>query len=105
MNNFEKAAEIIKSAKRVTAFTGDGISVESGIPPFRGEQGLWHTYDPKILDLDYFHSDPKDSWYYIREIFYAHFGKAVPNDAHTILAWMEHEEMLFKTLEKHLQCE
>ncbi|MGV9206387.1 MAG: Sir2 family NAD-dependent protein deacetylase, partial [Promethearchaeia archaeon] len=41
----EKAAKEIKSADRVTAFTGAGISVESGIPPFRGENGLWSKHD------------------------------------------------------------
>ncbi|MCK4347309.1 MAG: hypothetical protein KAW47_01715 [Thermoplasmatales archaeon] len=36
----DKAVEIIKNSDRVTGFTGAGISVESGIPPFRGENGL-----------------------------------------------------------------
>ena len=36
----KRAAEIIRNAKNITVFTGAGISVESGIPPFRGEGGL-----------------------------------------------------------------
>ncbi|MGA2381786.1 MAG: hypothetical protein ABSG85_21015 [Spirochaetia bacterium] len=35
-----EAASLIRSAKYLTAFTGAGISVESGIPPFRGPGGL-----------------------------------------------------------------
>ena len=35
------AAALIRSARYLTAFTGAGISVESGIPPFRGPGGLW----------------------------------------------------------------
>lgn len=35
--NIEKAAEIIRGSRKIVAFTGAGISVESGIPPFRGE--------------------------------------------------------------------
>ena len=49
-----KAAELLKESHYTTVFTGAGISVESGIPPFRGEHGLWNKYDPKILDLDYY---------------------------------------------------
>ena len=54
MDLYKKAAEVIKSAKYLIAFTGAGISVESGIPTFRGENGIWSKYDPKILDLDFF---------------------------------------------------
>lgn len=87
----EKAAEIIQNGNHVTAFTGAGISVESGIPPFRGENGLWNKYNPRILDISYFKSNPEDSWRLIKEIFYDFFGKADPNRAHTGLAEMENE--------------
>lgn len=85
----KKAVEIINQANRVTAFTGAGISVESGIPPFRGEDGLWSKYDPKYLDIRYFRSNPKESWQLIKQIFYDFFGEAEPNRAHTGLAEME----------------
>jgi hypothetical protein len=45
---------IIKKARHLVAFTGAGISVESGVPPFRGPGGLWSSYDPKYLELSYF---------------------------------------------------
>lgn len=83
------AASLIRSAKYLTAFTGAGISVESGIPPFRGEGGLWSTYDPSCLELEYFYRSPEKAWPVIREIFYEHFGKAKPNDAHLALARLE----------------
>jgi len=86
---FKEAAELIKNSNRVTAFTGAGISVESGIPPFRGENGLWNRYDPTFLDIAYFKNNPEDSWKLIKEIFYDFFGKAEPNEAHLILAKME----------------
>ena len=85
----EKAAELIKRAKHITAFTGAGISVESGIPPFRGENGLWSKIDPVFLDITYFHQNPFKSWKLIKEIFYDFFGKAEPNAAHFALAEME----------------
>lgn len=84
-----KAAELLHKSSYTTAFTGAGISVESGIPPFRGETGLWSKYDPIVLDIDYFHSHPLESWKVIKEIFYDFFGKAKPNQAHKVLAYLE----------------
>jgi NAD-dependent deacetylase len=86
---YENAAEIIVNAKRCVAFTGAGISVESGIPPFRGENGLWNKYDPDSFDICYFHRHTKASWQVIREIFYDLFGKVRPNKAHAALAQLE----------------
>ncbi len=88
-NEIKLAVDIIKNSKRTTAFTGAGISVESGIPPFRGENGLWSKYDPVFLDINYFYRHPKESWRLIKEIFYDFFGKAEPNDAHYSLAELE----------------
>ncbi len=84
-----KAADIIRKASHVTAFTGAGISVESGIPPFRGKDGLWSKYDPTFLDIGYFRRNPEKSWRLIKEIFYDFFGSAEPNRGHIALAEME----------------
>ncbi len=86
-----KAAEIVKNASHVTVFTGAGISVESGIPPFRGENGLWSKYNPIFLEIDYFYSNPLESWKVIKEIFYDFFGLAKPNGAHRIIARLEND--------------
>jgi NAD-dependent deacetylase len=85
------ATALIRSARYLTAFTGAGISVESGIPPFRGPGGLWSQYDPRMLELDYFLAHAEKSWPILREIFYDHFGKAKPNTAHLALARLEAE--------------
>lgn len=88
--NLKKAAQILKSAKHVTAFTGAGISVESGIPSYRGQGGIWLKYNPRILELNYFFNNPEDSWSHIRTVFYDYFADAQPNTAHHILAkWEE----------------
>ncbi|HNU77280.1 MAG: NAD-dependent deacylase [Bacteroidota bacterium] len=93
----EKVRQAVRKIKKSTfmmAFTGAGISVESGIPPFRGATGLWSKYDPKVLDISYFLDHGEDCWKFIREIFYDFFGKAKPNSAHFALAEMEKAGLL-----------
>lgn len=87
--NFESAAEAIKKSKHTTVFTGSGISVESGIPSFRGKDGIWNKYDPSLADIGFFRSHPEESWAMLKEIFFDHFGKAEPNEAHECIAELE----------------
>jgi NAD-dependent deacetylase len=100
--NIQKAAQAIRKSKFTTAFTGAGISVESGIPPFRGEGGLWTKYDPKLLDIDHFMLDPLKAWEIIKEIFYSYFGSAKPNNAHRVLAEMERQGLLGRTITQNI---
>ena len=90
----EEASNIIRKAKYAVAFTGAGISVASGIPPFRGENGLWNKVDPIFLEINYFHKKPYQSWQKIKEIFYDSLGDAKPNIAHEVLAKMEQRSFL-----------
>ena len=99
MTNEEKirqAAEILSKAKRIVGFTGAGTSAESGIPPFRGEGGIWNKYDPNSLDIDFYYSHTKDSWKIIREVFYNFFSnkEIKPNPGHEVLAKWEKEGRL-----------
>ena len=82
MNNIEIVADLIKKSKYAIGFTGAGISVESGIPPFTGAGGLWNKYDPKFIELSFFYSNPKKSWEEMRKIFFNSMGTAQPNKAH-----------------------
>ncbi len=97
-----KATGILRQSAFTTAFTGAGISVESGIPPFRGKNGLWNKYNPEILDIAFFHEHPSESWEVIREIFYDHFKNARPNKAHDILARMEREGLLSQVITQNI---
>jgi NAD-dependent deacetylase len=90
----DKAAKAIAASSHTTAFTGAGISVESGIPPFRGPGGLWNKYNPETLDIDYFKQHPLESWVVIKEIFYDFFSSAKPNGAHMALAQLENMALL-----------
>ena len=88
-DKIKRAAEIIKKSRHTSVFTGAGISVESGIPPFRGENGLWNKYDPTLADIDFFRRNPSKAWGFIKEVFYEGYGRAKPNDAHLRVAELE----------------
>ncbi|MGM0673215.1 MAG: SIR2 family NAD-dependent protein deacylase [Spirochaetota bacterium] len=85
----QEAANALRRSAHVTAFTGAGISVESGVPQFRGNDGLWAHYDPAVFDINHFRSHPRDSWQTILEIFYYTFAKVEPNAGHYALAELE----------------
>ncbi|MBN1338225.1 MAG: NAD-dependent deacylase [Bacteroidales bacterium] len=102
LKNIETAAGILRNAKYAVAFTGSGISVESGIPSFRGSDGIWSRYDPKTLELGYFYENPLDSWRVIKEIFYSYFDDARANRAHEVLAEMEGCGMLKSVITQNI---
>ena len=101
-DRYDLAAEWINGSDFTLAFTGAGISVESGIPPFRGADGLWAKYDPTVLELSYFYSHPLESWRVIKQLFYEFMGKAEPNDAHYRLADMEKKGWLHAVVTQNI---
>lgn len=84
-----QASAVLKKARSILIFTGAGISVESGIPPFRGSGGLWSMVDPAFIEIDNFLRAPEPCWAKIREIFYDNWGEAQPNPAHYALAELQ----------------
>ena len=99
---YKKAGAAIKDAGRCVAFTGAGISVESGIPPFRGENGLWNKYDPETFNIRYFLDHTEESWQAIRTIFYDLFGTVQPNPAHRALATLEQKGLLHAVITQNV---
>ena len=60
---FKRAAHLIANSNYVVAMTGAGMSVESGIPPFRGTNGLWTKYGTPSMDgYCQFKADPEAYW-------------------------------------------
>src|SRR3990170_2971831 len=58
-----EAARLVYAAGHAVALVGAGLSVESGIPPFRGPGGLWTKYgEPDMRGFDRFREDPKRWW-------------------------------------------
>lgn len=82
-------AKEIKKSKRTVALTGAGISVESGIPPFRGKDGLWEKYDPdEYAHVLAFKRNPERVWIMLKEMI-DKIRVAKPNLAHVALAELE----------------
>lgn len=87
-----ETARLIASAKRIMAFTGAGISLESGVPTFRGDgNSVWSKYDPDDIDIENFVANPKKSWRTIKACFYDFMREKdiKPNKAHIVLAELE----------------
>ena len=86
----EHIADILAGATSVVALTGAGISVESGIPPFRGKGGLWEKMDPMtVAHIDAFMDDPETVWNLLIKDMKTVLDKARPNPGHTGLADLE----------------
>ena len=82
-----EAAALLRGARAGIAFTGAGVSVESGIPHFRGEGGLWTKFDPyTVAHIDTFRKDPAQYWTYSLNHRRA---DAEPNPAHRALVELE----------------
>ena len=89
MKMFESIENQIKDAKKIVFVTGAGISQESGIPTFRGKDGLWRNYDAmKLATIDAFYQNPELVWEWYNErrqnIFEAH-----PNQGHKAITDLE----------------
>jgi NAD-dependent deacetylase len=81
--------ELLAQARRMLVFTGAGMSTGSGIPDFRGPQGVWKTRQPVYFD-EFLASEEKrvEYWEYKCE-YYDLFLSARPNAAHEAIAELE----------------
>ncbi len=83
----QRAAKDLTNAKTAVALTGAGISVESGIPPFRGKGGVWEKIDPmEYATIDAFMRDPAKVWNVLIKEMKEIIDRAEPNEGHKGLA-------------------
>lgn len=95
LNNIAKTfANLILSSSNVVAFTGAGISTESGIPDYRSPgTGLWEKMDQSVVSLDGFKREPSRYYDYSLELYPVRKA-AKPNSAHYLLAELENTGVL-----------
>ena len=94
----------VSSSRRIVALTGAGISTESGVPDFRGPQGLW-TRNPqseKLSNIHYYMSDPdvrKLAWQ--QRLDHPAWG-AQPNAGHNALVALERAKRLHALITQNI---
>jgi len=89
MKMFESIKDQIKDFKKIVFVTGSGISQESGIPTFRGKDGLWRNHDAmKLATIDAFYENPRLIWEWYNERR-ANIFAAEPNLGHKAIVELE----------------
>lgn len=88
-NAIAKIARLIAASNHAIAFTGAGISTESGIADFRSPGGVWSRYQP-VLFRDFLSSeDARRQYWKMKKEGYHELKMAKPNDGHRSLARLE----------------
>ena len=86
---FKEIETILKNSKKIVFVTGAGISQESGIPTFRGKDGLWRNHDAmKLATIEAFYENPRLVWEWYNERRKNIFT-AQPNFGHKAIAELE----------------
>ncbi|HJU13503.1 MAG TPA: NAD-dependent deacylase [Candidatus Nitrosotalea sp.] len=86
---FDSLSTKIRDAQKIVFVTGAGISQESGIPTFRGKDGLWRKYDAmQLATIDAFYENPQLVWEWYEERR-RNIMAAKPNAGHDAIARLE----------------
>jgi len=98
----QKLAAVLRQHRRIVAFTGAGISVESGIPDFRSPGGLWERFNPmEYAHIQAFLANPAKVWRLLREMDET-ITRARPNPAHYALAQLEAKGLLLAVITQNV---
>lgn len=92
----ERVADSLLAADTAVAFTGAGVSTASGIPSFRGDDGIWRTrFDPDDFRVGRLDADPAGFWRDRLDLHEAMFAEGPePNAAHDALVDLERAGLL-----------
>ena len=101
-DQIKAVVDLIKQSEKVLVFTGAGVSTESGIPDFRGADGIWTKYDPDDFTIQRFVSDKR-----VRKLHWSLLAggdlsmfKADPNPAHLAITELNATGKLYGVVSK-----
>ncbi len=89
MDSTERLAELLNEAVAGIAFTGAGISTESGIPDFRSPGGVWSRHKMVMYDEFVASREARVRYWTMRMQLYGEFRRAKPNAGHRAIARLE----------------
>ncbi|ELZ05643.1 silent information regulator protein Sir2 [Natrialba chahannaoensis JCM 10990] len=99
MSSLEHLASSVDDAETAVAFTGAGISAPSGVPTFRGDDGVWDAFDEGQFTYGRFQRDPAGFWVDRVDLYRTMFdGEYEPNAAHDVLAEFARDDVLESVL-------
>ena len=98
----EQLAEMLRSAGHALVLTGAGVSTESGLPDYRGSQGLWgNRRFEELAHIDMWRREPEEFWdFYGRRL--TQLASARPNDGHLAIAELERRGLVRRVLTQNV---
>jgi NAD-dependent deacetylase len=98
------AGEILREAQRIVVLTGAGISTDSGIPDFRGPNGLW-TKNPKAekaSNIECYVADPEVRVAAWQNRLISPAWTAEPNSGHEVIVELERRDQLYGLITQNI---
>src|SRR3989304_565450 len=89
MDVLDRLASLVRRASRGVAFTGAGISTESGIPDFRSPGGIWSQYTPASYDDSMSSRNERVRGWKLGAAMFRECARARPNEGHKAIAELE----------------
>lgn len=99
-NSLKKLYEIINNSNNIVFFGGAGVSTASGIPDFRGANGLYNYTPEEIISHSFFVRNTKEFYeFYLSKMVYR---DALPNKCHEVLAELEKDKKLLSIVTQNI---
>ena len=100
--DLERLAELFRGARHALVLTGAGVSTESGLPDYRGSNGLWRNRRfEELAHIETWRNEPEAFWAFYRERIDV-LGQARPNDGHRAIAELERRAYVARVLRQNV---
>lgn len=97
-----RMTDMVQSSERIVFFTGAGISTESGLPDYRGPNGVWTTGDIPHIDKMKFDTASREEFWRRRREAYPFMQSRQPNDGHRAIARLEDAGKLLAVITQNI---